>query len=403
MVGDIGAMCGSLVTAERLLRELAARYGWETLLHYGEELKNYAERRFRAALATLPRGIFRAVSIIDDDGVSPGHHEIHLALLLREDGLIADFRGSSPQARGAINCAYSVTRAATLNAMLHIVGGDLPNNEGLHRLIHVIAPPGTIMNVTHPGAYNGGNTETHNLIVEAFMSALIEVVPDKCCAPSASTTCLVTGAAWHPQKRETVAFVTWDGAGWGAAVDHDGNSAISRYVGTTAKNYPTEVLETQFPWLTRRLEFRTDSAGAGTFRGGFGLVRESELRAPDLNFGVNSNRGKFPPAGVFGGGAASPTRYWILTGGTWLEPLQLGEGIRSPDKFANVRLCEGDALRVETPGGGGWGFAQARDRDAVIADLRDGLISLAAAIQTYGLDADEAQGIVEKYHWAYPA
>lgn len=401
MHGDISAMCGSLTVAERLLRELAQRHGWRQLKRYGEELKNYAERRFRAELAKLPHGIFRAQSIIDDDGVTPGHHTIELALVVGEDGIIADFRGSSPQSRGPINCSYSVACAATLNAMLHIVEGDLPNNEGLHRLIRVIAPPGTIMNVNHPGAYNSGNTETHNLVVEAFMAALIGIVPERCCAPSASTTCLVTGGAWHPERRETVAFVLWDGAGWGAAQGRDGNSAISRYVGTTGKNYPTEVLETQFPWLTKHFEFRTDSAGAGRFRGGFGVVRESELCGPTLEFGVNSNRGRFPPQGVFGGLPASPTRYWVRRPAEWMEPLQLGEGIRSPDKFAGVRLSQGDGLMVETPGGGGWGDPLTRDRDKVRADLRDGLISRAVAVEIYGLDAVEADRIVETYHWVY--
>lgn len=402
MLGDVGAMCGSLITAERLLHDLAGRYGWDGLAGFGDDLKIYAERRFRAALAALPQGIFRSVTLIDDDGVTAGHHEIHLALLVREDGLIADFRGSSEQSRGPINCAYSVTHAATLNAMLHIVGGDLPNNEGLHRLIEVIAPPGSIVNVDHPGAYNSGNTETHNLLVEGFMAALIGAAPERCCAPCASTTCLVTGAAWHPAKRENVAFVTWDGAGWGAAHDHDGNSAASRYVGTTGRNYPTEVLETHFPWTTRQLEFRVDSAGAGTFRGGFGVVRDAALCAPGLVFGVNSNRGIYPPEGVFGGHSAQPTRYWVDRGGSgWLDPLGLGQGIRSPDKFTNVRLAEGDALMVETPGGGGWGDPRARARHAVVADLRDGLISLRAAVDVYGLDPAEAQAIVDAYHWIY--
>jgi N-methylhydantoinase B/oxoprolinase/acetone carboxylase alpha subunit len=397
MHGDISAMCGSLVVAERLLRELANRYEWQQLKLFGDELKNYAERRFLAEIARLPSGIYRASSIIDDDGVSPGHHLIQLSLVVRDDGVIADFRGSSPQARGPINCSYSVSCAATLNAMLHIVGGNLPNNEGLHRAIRVIAPPGSIMNVNHPGAYNSGNTESHNLVVEAFMAALIAIVPERCCAPSASTTCLVTGGARDPAKGETYAFVIWDGAGWGASQDRDGNSAISRYVGTIGKNYPTEVLETQFPWLTQLFEFRTDSAGAGRFRGGLGLRRESELRAPDLEFGVNSNRGYFPPQGVFGGSAGSPTRYWVCHDDRWKDPLQLG--LISLDKFSGVRLVKGDRLMVETPGGGGWGDPRERDREQINADLRDGLISRDAAIDVYGLSADEADHIIAKYHW----
>lgn len=399
MYGDVSAMCGSLVTAERLLAELARRYGWGRLERYGEALKNYAERRFRSELAKLPAGIYRASSIIDDDGVVQGHHTIQLALAIGPGGVIADFRGSSPQSRGPINCAYSVACAATLNAMLHIVGGNLPNNEGLHRAIRVIAEPGTVMNVDHPGAYNSGNTETHNLVVEAFMAALIEAVPERCCAPCASTTCLVTGGTWNAEKREGYAFVTWDNAGWGAFHDHDGNNAMSRYVGTTAKNYPTEVLETQFPWLTRKLELRVDSGGHGTFRGGLGVVRDAELRGPDLEFGVNSNRGRFAPQGVFGGHAAKPTRYWIRRGGQLVDPTQLGQGIQSPDKFSGVRLVEGEGLMVETPGGGGWGDPERRERRRVEADLREGYISRKAAVEIYGLPAEIADRLVETYHW----
>ena len=399
MYGDVCAMCGSLITAERLLGELIQRYELPVLMRYTTELKNYAERRLRAELAALPAGIYRGEAIIDDDGVGDGHFTVRLAVVVREDGLIADFRGSSAQAAGPINCTYSVACAATLNAVLHLIGVDVPNNEGLHRCITVIAPPGSIVNVNHPGAYNSGQTESHNLLVEAFMDALIDAAPARVCAPCASTTCLVTGGAWIAERGETTTFITWDGAGWGAFLDHDGNSAISRYCGTTGKNYPTEVLETHFPWLIRHAELRCDSGGAGRHRGGLGMVRDYVLRAPELEFGVNSNRGRFAPAGVRGGGAGKPTRYWVRRGGVTREPMQLEAGIVSPDKFSGVRLAEGDGLTVETPGGGGWGPAAERDREAVVEDLRQGYISRDAAVDIYGLASAEADAIVARYHW----
>jgi N-methylhydantoinase B len=402
LYGDIRAMCGSLVTAERLLAEVAAREGWDGLGRYGAEMKNYAERRFRAEIDKLPRGIFRGQAIVDDDGVVQEHFTIALTLAIGDSGIIADFRGSSPQARGPINCTYSVTCAATLNAILHLIGRDLPINEGLHRVIHVIAPPNTIVNVDHPGAYNAGQTETHNLLVEAFMSAMLEAAPHRVCAQAANTTCLVTGGAWHPDKRETYTFVTWDGAGWGAFDDKDGNSAVSRYCGTVGKNYPTEILETQFPWLIHKMELRTDSGGAGRFRGGLGMVRDYELKAPELEFGVNSNRGRFPPAGVKGGGSGKPTRYWVRRNGALVEPMQVGAGINSPDKFTGVRLTSGEGLIVETPGGGGWGEASERNRAAVEEDLKQGYISRKAAVEIYGLAPARADEIVARYHWQRP-
>jgi len=127
------------------------------------------------------------------------------------------------------------------------------------------------------------------------------------------------------------------------------------------------------------------------------MRRESELSAPELEFGVNSNRGYFPPEGVFGGGAGSPTRYWVRHEGRWKDPLQLG--LISLDKFSGVRLVAGDRLMVETPGGGGWGDPRTRDPGLVRSDLRDGVISRHAAVAVYGLPAEEADQIIAKYHW----
>jgi N-methylhydantoinase B/oxoprolinase/acetone carboxylase alpha subunit len=404
LYGDLRAMCGSLETGERALGEFAAKLGWHTIVGLGEEIKNHAERRFRAELAKLPKGIFHGEAVIDDDGVTEGHHTIRVDLCIEEGRVIADFRGSSPQSAGSINCAYSVGYQVAINAILHLLCADPVNNWGMQRVFHHIATPGTIMNVNHPGAFNGGQTETCCLIFEAILDALRDVVPERCIAPSASTVCLVTGAAMNPDTREVYSFITWDNAGMGAYPDRDGNSAMSRTGGTTARNYPTEVLETQFPWLTESFALRQDSAGPGRHRGGLGLVRDAMLDAPELEFGVNANRGRFAPHGHDGGGSAKPTRIWVkrAAGGAdapYLDPLQFGAGIISPDKFSGARMTFGDRLRVETPGGGGWGDPRERDPAAVEEDLKQGYISAEAAVKAYGMDPERAAGIVARYHW----
>lgn len=397
--GDVSAMCGSLVTAERLFGELAERYGLDGLLACMDELKNYSERRIRREITALPNGVYRGRCVIDDDGITSAAHPIEATVAIRDDSVIVDFRGSAPQARGPVNAVYSVAHAAALNSILQTLGADLPINHGLHRPVRLIAPPGTVVNVNHPGALNSGNTESHNLLVEAILDAIREAVPDRVCAPSASTTCLMTGGAWNPETREPYTLVTWEAAGWGAFRDADGVNAMGRYASMIVRNIPVEVHETQFPWRIRDWQLRVGSGGAGTFRGGLGCTREYELLAPEFVFGVNSNRGRFAPEGVHGGGPSLPTRWWVRRDGEWRDPLGLGAGLVSPDKFNGLRITEGESVLVECPGGGGWGPPAERDPDRVREDLKQGYISLGDAIDVYGLDRAEAEGIVARYHW----
>ncbi len=397
--GDISAMCGSLVTAERLFGELVGRHGLAPLLGYMDELKNYAERRLRREIASLPNGIYRGECMIDDDGVTIGAHRIAVSVAIRDDSVIVDFRGSAPQARGPVNAVFSVAHAAALNSILQTLGADVPINHGLHRPLRLIAPPGTVVNVDHPGALNSGNTESHNLLVEAVLDAIRDAVPDRVCAPSASTTCLMTGGAANPETREPYTLVTWEAAGWGAFRDADGVTAMGRYASMIVRNIPVEVHETQFPWRIKDWRLRVDSGGAGTFRGGLGCCREYELHAPEFVFGVNSNRGRFVPEGIAGGQPSLPTRWWIRRDGALHDPLGLDPSLVSGDKFNGFRIVDGDAVLVECPGGGGWGPPQARDPERVREDLRQGYISLDEAVAVYGLDRSDAEAIAARYHW----
>lgn len=398
--GDILAMCGSLLTAERLFGELVERHGLETLLEYLPEIKNHGERRMRAELATLPEGIYTGTSVIDDDGVTVEESHIHASVAILPEAIIVDFRGSSPQARGPINAAYSVSHAASLNSVLQVLAADLPINQGIHRPIHLIAPPGTVVNVNHPGALNSGNTESHNFLAEAILNALLTAVPERVSAPLGGTTCLLTGGAWNPETREPYTFVTWEVAGWGAMAHADGNNAMGRIASMIVRNIPVEVHETQFPWRIKYWTLRVGSGGAGTFRGGLGGMREYQLLAPEFVFGVNSNRARFAPEGVFGGHPSLPTRWWIRRrDGSLVDPLSLDQGVVSPDKFSGVRIVEGEAIVSECPGGGGWGPPEERCPDRVREDLKQGYITMDEAVGVYGLDRTEAEAIVARYHW----
>lgn len=397
--GDISAMCGSLVTAERLFGELAERYGLEQLLAYMGELKNYGERLLRREIAKLPGGFYEGSCWIDDDGVSNDPFLVKASVAIRDDTVIVDYRGSAAQARGPVNAVYSVAHAAALNSVLQTLGADLPNNQGLHRPVKLIAPPGTVVNVDFPGSLNSGNTESHNILVEAILDALRDAAPERVCAPSASTTCLMTGGARNPETREPYTLVTWEASGWGAFQDADGVNAMGRYASMIVRNIPIEVHETQFPWRVTHWSLRTGSGGAGRFRGGLGCEREYELHAPEFTFGVNSNRGTFAPQGVYGGRPSLKTLWAIRRDGELHDPRDFGQGTISADKFNGVRIREGDAVVTACPGGGGWGPPSERDRERVREDLKQGYISPEEAVEVYGLDCAEAEEIVARYVW----
>jgi N-methylhydantoinase B/oxoprolinase/acetone carboxylase alpha subunit len=397
--GDISAMCGSLLTAERLFGEQIERHGIDTLLAYIQELKNHGERRLRHEISRLPQGIYSGECLIDDDGVTTDAFLVKATVAVREDTIIVDYRGSDRQARGPVNAVYSVAYAAALNSVLQTLGADVQINQGLHRPIKLIAPPGTVVNVDFPGSVNSGNTESHNILAEAILGGLRQAAPDLVCAPSASTTCLLTGGAWNPETREPYTLVTWEVAGWGAFKNADGVNAMGRYASMIVRNIPVEVHETQFPWRVKYWQLRVGSGGAGTYRGGLGGMREYELHAPEFTFGVNSNRGKYAPQGIDGGRPSLPTRWWIRREGTLLDPLSLDQGLISPDKFNGMRIFEGEAIVSECPGGGGWGPPNQRDKDRVREDLKQGYIPLEEAVNVYELDRAEAEAIVERYHW----
>jgi N-methylhydantoinase B len=314
------------------LTELAERHGLEQLRAGMAETLAYAERRTRAALAELPDGTYEASDVMEDDvGGDPRDVALKVTATVAGDRLVLDFSGTDRQVVGNLNCPLSVTKSAAYFAVRVLTDPDAPPSAGAYRPIEVLAPKGCLLNAEPPAAVAAGNVETSSRVADLVISALARARPVP--AQGQGTMNNLTLANQGFTYYETL------GGGQGGCPDADGPSAVHVAMSNTL-NTPVEALETEFPLRVRELSVRRGSGGAGLHPGGDGIVRELEALEP-MRYTLITERRRHPPRGRDGGADGQPGRN-LLNG----EPLRSKcEGELSP----------GDRLRIETPGGGGYG------------------------------------------------
>ena len=330
-LADLRAQRAANLTGARRLGELAESLGVAGLGAGMAEILDYAERRTRAALASLPDGEYEAEDVLEAG--ADGSRELRLRLRATIDGdsLRLDFDGTEPQVEGNLNCPLSVTRSAAFFAVRALTDPDAPPSAGAHRPVEVVAPAGSLLNAQAPAAVAAGNVETSSRVADLVISALADAAPAPAQGQGTMNNLTLAGEGWT--YYETV------GGGQGACPDADGPSAVHVAMSNTL-NTPVEALETEYPVRVRELALRRGSGGDGKHRGGAGIVRELEALAP-MRFSLISERRLHPPRGRDGGGDGAPGR-------------NLLNGDELPPKCSG-RLDPGDRLRVETPGGGGHG------------------------------------------------
>ncbi len=390
--GDLHAMLGSLTLGRRRVEALlAARGRAQTLADTGELIAR-AESWMRRELGRIPDGDYRFEDTMENDGITNEPTRLAVCVHVEGDELVADFTGSAPQTAGPINATYAVTAAATFNAVFHLTDPEVPRNAGCYRPIRVIAPPGTIVNVRHPGAEIGGNSETHCRIIGIVMGALAQAVPDRAAAADGASGCNFLFGGVHPESGEYYANYHFENVGWGGAATHDGNDAQCAPL-AISRNVPVEVFETRYPFLTRSFRLVTDSGGAGRHRGGLGTERVLEVLAPELTVSALFDRMLVPPWGLEGGLGGGTTGISIRRAGDdGFGLFSEVYGTVSPSKFSNIVVHEGDVIRLVSSGGGGFGDPRERPRDEVLRDVRDRYVSPAAALELYGVDPDAPEG-----------
>jgi N-methylhydantoinase B len=339
--GDLLAQWAALRVGADRLRALAAAEGAHRLRGYMAALQDYSAALMRAALRRLPPGRYRAVDVLDDDGLGGRDLRIAVAVTLGQGRARVDFAGSAPQTRGPVNANLAVTRSAVLYVFAALAADDVPANEGLARPLAITAPEGSIVNARFPAAVAGGNVETSQRIVDVLLRALARAAPER--IPAASAGTMSNLAFGGTVGARSFAYYETIPGGAGGGPTRPGASAVQTHMTNTA-NTPVEALEAYYPIRVRRYARRWGSGGRGRHPGGDGVVREIEFLAP-AQVTLLSDRRRLPPYGLAGGEPGSPGRDWLLRG---------RRRVRIPAKTV-IDVVPGDRLRIETPGGGGFG------------------------------------------------
>ena len=341
--GDLAAQIAANRVAESRLRAAADRYGRNLLFAYARALQDHTERAVRAAIRDIPNGRYTFEDALDDDGFSDRPLKIVVAITVASGRVTIDFTGSDRQAAGSVNANFAITWSACLYALRCLIREDVLYNAGLARPLTVTAPPGSIVNANRPAAVAGGNVEASQRITDVVFGALALALPDRIPAASQGTMNNVTFGGTDPRTGRRFAYYETLGGGMGARPGLDGLSAVHTHMSNT-RNTPIEAIEHDLPIRITEYRVRRGSGGLGRFQGGEGLVREYELLA-DATVTVLSDRRRRSPYGLKGGRPGSRGRNVLIRDGREEE---------LPGKI-ELRLRPGDRLRIETPGGGGYG------------------------------------------------
>jgi N-methylhydantoinase B len=330
-LADLRAQRAANLAGAGRLEELARRHGAPAVEGAMAEILDYTERRTRAAIARLPDGEYRASDVLEAPGEADRDIELRVAALIEGEEMTLDFSGTAEQIDGNLNCPIAVTKSASFFAVRVLTDPEGPPSAGAFRPIDVIAPEGSLLNANAPAAVAAGNVETSSRVADVVLSALAGAVPAP--AQGQGTMNNVTLAGEGFTYYETI------GGGQGACPGADGPSAVHVAMSNTL-NTPVEALEAEYPLRVRELALRRGTGGAGRHRGGDGLARELEALKP-VRFTLITERRRHPPRGRDGGDDGAVGR-------------NLLNGEQLPAK-ASGELRPGDRLRIETPGGGGYG------------------------------------------------
>ena len=343
--GDLAAQVASCRLGARRLAEIIKKYGIRETELYAGYLLDYSEKTMRAELRGLGPGRYQAEDFLDGDSVGSGPVRIRVSLRIAGGSASVDFTGSAPQCAGNVNAVEAIAISATYYVFRSLLREDVPATSGLLRPITVIVPTGTVVGATAPAAVAGGNVETSQRMVDTLLHALSKAAPARIPAASQGTMNNLTFGGFDP-RRGGRAFTYYEtiAGGCGASAAHDGPSAAHSHM-TNSWNTPVEVFEETYPVRVKRYAIRRRSGGRGKHRGGDGIIRELEFLTA-AEGGLLSDRRIRAPYGLYGGQSGAEGRNTLVRDN--LEKMLNGK--------CSFEVKPGDVLRIETPGGGGWGI-----------------------------------------------
>ena len=371
-LGDIRAQASSCLTGIRRYLEAVERFGLETIERTADMLIAETEDRLKAGLDRLPDGEFTGEDVVDDDGITDEAIPIRVKIIKKGRDVIVDLTGCADQVRGNINCPLATTLAAVQYGFMIALDKHVTPNQGVFSVVDIKTRKGSIVDPVKPAA-TAARTNVSLKVQEAVLIALGKMMPGEMMAPSHAQISHVAFVGRDPETGRAFSYNDIFGGGSGGRPTKDGRDAQDTHM-ARFKNTPTEMIEHEYPVRIWSYELLPDTGGAGKFRGALGIARDVEVLTDGVVFSRYGDRQKNPVPGARGGGVGKPGRF-VLNPGKDDIPLK-SKGVDS--------LNKGDIVRIETPGGGGFGLADERDVVALVADLRDGKITQSFVSEQFG-------------------
>jgi N-methylhydantoinase B len=375
--GDLAAMLASLKVAVNSVPGIIGQYSIHEFRRIVNEILDMSQRLAQAEIERIPDGVYRYSDSIDHDGVNDRLFKIEVALTIRGSEASVDFTGTDPQADGFINASYSNTVAACYAAFILFLDPMIPRNSGFFRPIHVIAPPGTLVNPSPPAPIGGSTTEVGGRVYDVVIGALSKAWKEKALGTWSMMWLGVFNSGTHPETGQLFIQAMLDGlgTGGGARTARDGLNATC--IAASNVLIPNvEIEEELFPVRYLRREIKIDTGGPGKFRGGCALETEIEFLADCDSTILGSRFKNSRPQGIHGGKHGGPSiAYSISSEGAVTE---------YPPKITGLRFKKGDRLVIRACGGGGLGDPLQRERWRIEEDIRLGYVSPEGAARDYG-------------------
>jgi N-methylhydantoinase B len=372
--GDLNGQLAALDLGERRLNDVLNQFGDAVVLQAMGELRTRAVKLMQSHISALPDGCYSFSDMLDNDGVVDEALTIALDMTIKGQRLTLDFSRSSPQCAGPVNISRATAIAACYVALKHLFP-DVPANAGVLDAVDFVLPDGLVISAARPRPV-GGYTETILRMIDVIFSAAALADPKRAMAQAYGTINALSIAGHRTdaaRKGQRWVMFSFFGGGHGGHSDGDGMSHGNAPI-STATIPPLEILEAAYPVRFTQWALRPDSGGDGQYRGGLGAVYEIELLEEDAEVFIFGERGKAPPQGIAGGGSAALNVFSYENNSQWKQP-----PMRS--KMIGIGLKRGERVRLETPGGGGYGAPSERSTAARDKDLAMGYLTAPAALK----------------------
>lgn len=344
--GDLEAQLAANRIGERRLQEIVSKYSIIEIESYMQELCAYSSRMVRAFLKGIPDGRYEFSDYLDNDGISDEPININVAIEIKNDTAVVDFTGTSDQVKGSVNAIYAITVSAVFYTFRCIAGQDVPSNAGCLEPIEIVAPEGSVINANFPAAVAGGNVETSQRIVDVLFGALAKACPEKIPAASSGSMSNITLGGYDTDRGRDFTYYETIAGGMGARPTCDGIDAIHTHM-TNTMNTPIEAIETSYPMQVEQYTIRRGTGGEGEYRGGSGVIRSFRLLT-NAEVTILSERRVFCPYGLQGGENGKSGSNVLIQDGNEQE-------ISGKATFS---IQKGDIVKINTPGGGGFGKSE---------------------------------------------